>query len=138
VRLIRGVKNQVQARMDSTSDAQVAAQGKALNDSLGTVEQEIYQVKNRSNQDPLNFPIELNNKIAALLGVVQAGNYPPTDQDYEIFRMLSEKLDAQLARMNSVLDAQLPAYNNLLKSKGLEPVTRQMIPQEEPSSDSGS
>ncbi len=138
VRLIRGVKNQVQARMDSSSDAQVAAQGKALNDSLSAVEQEIYQVKNRSNQDPLNFPIKLNNKIAALLGVVQAGDYPPTDPDYEIFRMLSEKLDAQLARMNGILDAQLPAYNDLLKSKGLKPVTREMIPQEEPTPDSGS
>jgi len=31
------------------------------------VEEDLYQVRNRSNQDPLNFPIKLNNQIAALM-----------------------------------------------------------------------
>jgi len=33
---------------------------------LTAVEVEVYQVKNQSGQDPLNYPIKLNNKIAAL------------------------------------------------------------------------
>ena len=45
----------------------------ALADSLmkplTVVEEEVYQVKNRSGQDPLNYPIKLNNKRAALGGI---------------------------------------------------------------------
>jgi hypothetical protein len=33
---------------------------------LSAVEEALYQVRNRSGQDPLNFPIKLNNKLAAL------------------------------------------------------------------------
>lgn len=35
------------------------------------VEEEIYQVRNERNQDPLNYPIRLHNKIGALLGAVE-------------------------------------------------------------------
>ena len=44
------------------------------------MEGEIYQVKNQSNQDPLNFPIKLNNKIAALQGVIESADVRPTEQ----------------------------------------------------------
>ena len=44
--------------------------GTALNKNLTAIEETLYQTKNQSNQDPLNFPIRLNNKLAALGGVV--------------------------------------------------------------------
>ena len=39
---------------------------------IAVVEEEVYNTKLRSGQDPLNFPIRLNNKIAALQGVVES------------------------------------------------------------------
>ena len=47
------------------------AAGDKLTPSLSAVEEEIYQVKNQSNQDPLNFPIKINNRLASLLRVVE-------------------------------------------------------------------
>ena len=47
---------------------------------MTAVEEALYQTKNRSGQDPLNFPIRLNNKLADLVGQVVAGNYAPTDR----------------------------------------------------------
>ncbi|MBK8062591.1 MAG: hypothetical protein IPK33_33170 [Gemmatimonadetes bacterium] len=40
-------------------------------------EQEVYQVKNQSSQDPLNYPIKLNNQIASLAGTVGTGSIAP-------------------------------------------------------------
>ncbi len=53
------------------------------------MEGEIYQYRNRSSQDPLNYPIRLNNKLAALQGIVESGDARPTDQSYAVFKDLS-------------------------------------------------
>ena len=45
--------------------------------------------KLQSSQDPLNFPIKLNNKIAALQGVIESADVRPTEQTYSVFRTLS-------------------------------------------------
>ena len=51
--------------------------GERLTDNLSAVEEEIYQVRNQSGQDPLNFPIKINNRIASLLQVVNRGDGKP-------------------------------------------------------------
>ena len=53
---------------------EVVAAGDTLLKQMTTVEEALYQTKNRSGQDPLNFPIRLNNKLAALLGVAEEEN----------------------------------------------------------------
>jgi hypothetical protein len=86
------------------------------------VEGEIYQVKNQSNQDPLNFPIKLNNKLAALLGVVEGSENRPTDQSYEVFDYLDGLLQGQLDELDRLLGADLGAVNQRLEELGLDPV----------------
>jgi len=89
----------------------VRALAKALTDELTAVEEAIYQTKNRSSQDPLNFPIRLNNKIAALAGVVSQGDNKPTDQAQAVFEELSAALQVQLDRMDAALKQRIPAFN---------------------------
>ncbi len=72
-------------------------------DTLSTIEAEIYQVKNRSGQDPLNFPIKLNNQIAALGRVVMTGDGEPTAQTYEVYKELMVRLAALQARLAAAL-----------------------------------
>ena len=38
----------------------------------------IFQVKNQSGQDPLNFPIRVNNRLAYLRKSVESGDGLPT------------------------------------------------------------
>jgi photosystem II stability/assembly factor-like uncharacterized protein len=83
---------------------------------LSSVEDSLYQTKNQSGQDPLNYPIRLNNKIAALAGVAGSGEARPTDQTVTVFRELSVKLDTELARMKAVLDSSLPRVNAVLRA----------------------
>jgi len=90
-------------------------------DTLTAEEREIYQVRNQSNQDPLNYPIKLNNKIAALAGVA-SGEYRPTKQTYAVFDSLTKALRVRLTTVKSSLDESLPKINALLKAAGLEPI----------------
>ena len=101
---IRAVKDQITARLDKASDPALQTAGKALIEKLTDVEGEIYQHRLRSGQDPLNYPIRLNNKLAALQGTVESGDYRPTDQAQAVFKELSGRLDAQLARMRGTAD----------------------------------
>ena len=82
----------------------IKAAGEALTAKLTDVEGEIYQYRNRSSQDPLNFPIRLNNKLAALQGIVESGDYRPTDQSHAVFKELSGQLDTQLARLDALIN----------------------------------
>ncbi len=119
---IRSLKDQIADRLGKTTDPKITAAGRALTDKLTAIEGEIYQYRNRSSQDPLNFPIRLNNKLAALQGVVESGDNRPTDQSYAVFKELSGRLDAQLAALDSLVKAELAPFNKSLTGKKLEPI----------------
>jgi len=67
---IRSLKTQVADRLSKSQDAQLKAAGDKLVKDLSAVEEDIYQVKNQAGQDPLNFPIKTNNRLASLLSMV--------------------------------------------------------------------
>lgn len=88
-------------------------------EALKDVEEDLYQVKNQSNQDPLNFPIKLNNRLASLRRSVESGEAKPTDGAYKVFNELSNDLEVQLNKLQSILDQNISKVNILLKSKGV-------------------
>jgi hypothetical protein len=124
VLLVRGIKPQIQDRA-SKLDSKTGPTAKALDElekTLSQVEGEIYQVKNQSGQDPLNFPIKLNNKIAALQGVIESADTQPTEQSYEIFQMLSDRLATELLKLDTTVKTKLPQVNQLLQKQKLPPI----------------
>jgi photosystem II stability/assembly factor-like uncharacterized protein len=116
---IRDLKDQIADRVTKANDPKVKAAGDALIEKLTAVEGEIYQYRNRSGQDPLNFPIKLNNKLAALQGIVESGDYRPTDQSKAVFKELSAQLDAQLAKFDTLIRVDLTAFNQMVVKKKL-------------------
>jgi photosystem II stability/assembly factor-like uncharacterized protein len=117
---IRDIKGQVDDRIEQ--DGSVTDPGEELKEKFTAVEGEIYQYRNQSNQDPLNFPIKLNNKIAALMGAVEGVDGAPTRQSYEVFDYLTDQLDARLNELNVLITTDLEEFNRLLREKGLEPI----------------
>ena len=89
-------------------------------------------MRNQSNQDPLNYPIKLNNKIGALMGAVEGVAGRPTAQSYEVFNELSARLDQQLNWLEQILSRDLPAFNEeWVKRLGLPPIERK-VPEAKP------
>jgi hypothetical protein len=116
---IRQINKEAKDRADKANDSTLSAAGASLRDKLSTIEEEIYQVRNRANEDPLNFPIKLNNLIAALERTVETGDYPPTEQDYVVSRILTARLEAVQAKFNEAIKVDLGRFNELLAAHKL-------------------
>ncbi|MDP3774037.1 MAG: glycosyl hydrolase [Gemmatimonadales bacterium] len=112
-----GVSQRSGALSDSAAMRSIRARADSLRRRLSTVEEAIYQVRNRSSQDPLNYPIRLNNKLAALGSVVASGDARPTDQSYAVFEDLSAQLQAQLDRLRAIVETDVPAFNALVRER---------------------
>ncbi|MDE2761253.1 MAG: glycosyl hydrolase [Gemmatimonadota bacterium] len=119
---VRDIKARVGERLEETDDEDIKAQAATVGDNLSAVEAEIYQVRNRSNQDPLNYPIRINNKLAALLGLVEGSESRPTHQSYVVFRRLAGLLDEQIEQLETVILRDVGRLNELLVREGLEPI----------------
>ena len=92
-------------------------------DSVMTnVENNLYQTKNRSSQDPLNYPVKLNDKMANLMGINVGGNYPPTEASRQVFDILSKQAGDELGRWNTVKIVDLPEINRMVREIGVDVV----------------
>jgi len=118
---IRELRKQLDeyARRDSKKVADAA---KALSATLTAVEENLYQTKNRASEDPLNYPIKLNNKLAHVLGVVQSSDNAPTQQSYMVYEDLATQVNAELKKLNVLLTADLAAFNKLIRDENVPAV----------------
>lgn len=91
----------------------------AIDSSLTAIEEALYQTKNESSQDPLNYPIKLTNKLAHLNSLMRIGDYPPTDQAIAVKKELTGQIDQYLDQYESILKNEIPAFNQLVKQKNV-------------------
>ncbi len=133
VNQIRNVRRQAQdlQRRVAGSPAATAVGDafKKLDAKMTPIEEALVQVKSRSSQDPLNFPIKLNNELAALAGEVEAADAAPTKQAQEVFQVLKAELDPQLAAWKQVLATDVPAFNELVKQQNIPAVNPDARPE---------
>ncbi len=119
---IRAIKKQLKDRTEKAKNPDVNAAAERLESKLSAVEEDVYQVRNRSNQDPLNFPIKLNNQLAALMRSIETGDAKPTDSSYAVFRELSARLDVLKAKLDEALKTNLVQVNDVLAGHQLEKI----------------
>jgi photosystem II stability/assembly factor-like uncharacterized protein len=118
IRELREQLNTINKRLKSDSRAKtVGDAGKALDKKMTEVEEALIQTKVKSGQDMLNFPIRLNNQLAALGGVVSSADSAPTQASYEVFGMLSKAIDEQLAQWKAILATDVKSYNDVVKQQ---------------------
>ena len=127
---VRKIRTQLDDRIDKAKQAERDSARKPLTEALQQlrarlteVEESVYQVKNQSGQDPLNFPIKLNNKIGYIAGVIESADTKPTDQTYAAFKELSGELQSQLDTLNTSMTTDVPAVNKLLARKKIPPIS---------------
>jgi photosystem II stability/assembly factor-like uncharacterized protein len=107
---------------DQKGGKEIAEAAKALNARMKEIEETLYQTKNQSNQDPLNYPIRLNNKLAALTGVAASADAVPTAQTYAVYEELVAKINAQLQKLEAVVKTDLPAFNKVVREQEIPAV----------------
>ncbi len=122
---IRSIEDQLKQRAAAARDSGIAQQAALITSKLDEVQQDLYQVRNRSPRDTLNYPIKLNNQLAVLQRLVDMGDYRPTDQDYEVLRELTARLNEILNRLDPVLSTDLAQLNERLAAAKLNPVKAQ-------------
>jgi photosystem II stability/assembly factor-like uncharacterized protein len=119
---IRRVKIQLEDRLGRSDDGALAAAGERLLRNASEVEANIYQVRNRSGQDPLNFPIKVNNRLANLLSMVERGDGAPNEGMREVFAIMVEELSGYTTRLQEIWDTDLATVNAELRRLGLDPL----------------
>ncbi len=119
---IRAMKSHLEGNRDKIPGAEYQETVEPFLSQLSGVEEVLYQVRNQSNQDPLNFPIRLNNRLASLRRSVETGDARPTDGAYKVFGELSEELQAQTTSLAEILKNDLPEINSLLQRHGAAPL----------------
>ena len=113
---LRDVRQQIESfskRLNDNEDYKdVVAKGKDIAKQLSEIEKTLYQTQNQAPQDPLNFPIRLNNRLSALIGVVSGGDNRPTKQAYAVRDELTGLIDAEIAKMNEAIDSGVSDFND--------------------------
>jgi hypothetical protein len=114
--LIREVREQA-TRFEKSEDAKISAELTAMLEKMKVIEEDLYQVQNQSGQDPLNFPIKLNNRLASLQRSVENGQAKPTDAAYVVFEELSKELAGHLSKLDKIINGDLKTLNDKLPQK---------------------
>tara|TARA_B100000686_G_scaffold242741_1_gene251543 strand:+ start:2614 stop:5799 length:3186 start_codon:yes stop_codon:yes gene_type:complete len=118
---IRKVKNDLDYLLTKVSDKpQILAIINDFKNDLYVIENKIHMTKNQSRQDPLNFGIRINNRIAFLLADSQRGDYPPTDQSIEFFNVIKKELEIEISNFKKVLNTYTMQINNMIEDNNIK------------------
>ena len=117
---LRDVRTQVEGwekRVEGRDNAQqVRDAAAALKKTLGEIEEELIQVRSKALEDPLNFPIKLNNKLASLSGAVASADAAPTHQAHAVYDDLSTKIGQHLITLATVIETDISEFNQLVRA----------------------
>jgi photosystem II stability/assembly factor-like uncharacterized protein len=116
IRSTRDQLNALKKRLKSQEKFKtVLASAGDLDKKMTVIEEALYQTKNKSSQDPLNYPIRLNDKLASVAESVATGDFPPTAQSKAVRAELFTAIDAELAKLKGLWEKDLAALNRALK-----------------------
>ncbi|HEX5652003.1 MAG TPA: hypothetical protein VFX58_02950 [Chitinophagaceae bacterium] len=123
IREIRELRTQINdftARQPKDSIKEIKSQADSINKQLTAIEEILYQTKAKSQQDVLNYPIRLNDKLSGLFDAANSGNMPPPKQVRDVFAELSRQSDEQLARLKKIKEVEITKLNKLILDKSVQ------------------
>jgi photosystem II stability/assembly factor-like uncharacterized protein len=128
---IRDIRSQVEATLQKVEKADnteaLLSLGKDLKVTVTDIEEHLYQTKSKSRQDPLNFPIKLNNKLGHVSSTVARGDYRPTEQAVAVASKLTTAINTHLHRLRDLEANELKTFNDLaskMKVRHVQPKIR--------------
>jgi hypothetical protein len=120
IRDVRGQLQQIEKRLAKDEAMKpVVDAAKDLDKKMTAVEEALYQTRNHASEDPLNFPIRLDDKLNGVATSAALGDHRPTAQAVQVKRELTAAIDAELAKLRDIWDADLARFNQLARDKGV-------------------
>ena len=123
IRNVRRQTDDLMKRVQGQPNARVINDAaKSLNAKLTAIEEQLYQTKNQSSQDPLNYPIRLNNRLATLADVVSSADAAPTAQSYVVYDEVTGQINRELQALGQIMRDDLVAFNQLVRDQNIPAV----------------
>ncbi len=123
IRTIRSVRTQVKeiARRSEKAEYHVklGSDCQELSDKLTALEEKLIQTRSESSQDPINYPVKLDNQYSYLYTVVHSQDAYPTQGCYERFDDLNAKLAYHRLQFSSLLQKDIQAFEEIIESAGI-------------------
>ena len=95
----------------------------AYETELSSIENKIHMTKNQSRQDPLNYGIRINNRLAFLMADSQRGDYPPTQQAKQFFKEATQELQVQISALDALIETQTKVINEKVDLEGIKMIS---------------
>ena len=124
IKSIRSVRDQIHGIISSLGEEheEIKQFAEDLIQRMTTIEETIYQTKNQSRQDPLNFPIRLNSKLAGVATNASIGAFRPTDQAIEVRDTLVQQIDQELSDLDMMMKTDVTILNEMVRNANIPAV----------------
>ena len=125
---IRELKSQVDDRVRTLKSSNRREAGVAITMAtdlaakLSAVEGELYQVKNQSGQDALNYPSKLAERVSGLGSIAGGTDARPTAQTHAVFGMFAPQMQKQLLDYRKAMRDDLAKVNAALRAAGVREI----------------
>jgi hypothetical protein len=118
IKKVRDIREQVKnissraGKAGFSKDIKTAAE--KLEKKLDSLEEDLIQTKNESDQDPINYQVKLDNQLAYLYSAVQSQDSKPTQAIFDRFKDLNEQLTKAEVIFKSLLENEIKDFEKLL------------------------
>ncbi|HTU35728.1 MAG TPA: hypothetical protein VMF66_18140 [Candidatus Acidoferrum sp.] len=102
---------------DDASAKEIVSAIDAVDQKAGSIEDVLYEPKAKTSEELLNFPTELNSKIAYLEDEVDFGDGAPTEQFQQMAREYLQELQQQIGKWRQLRENELAALNRQIEQK---------------------
>lgn len=123
IREIRSVREQLEGTAGRAEEAGhgegLVARADSIAGALTAVEEELMQTNNESGQDPINYPPQLDNQYAYLLGFVAGPEGRPNEGARVRFDDLNAEWAELRSRLHGILEEDVAAFNQTLEERGV-------------------
>ena len=121
---IRKVKNDLDYLTKKTKEKnKIQKSIKDFRTNMDVIENNIHMTKNQSRQDPLNYGIRINNRLAFLMADSQRGDYPPTDQSMEFFSEITQELNTEIDSLNRLMEEYVTKINDQVSENKIQMIS---------------
>ena len=117
---IREARDQINKVKDISDNEEIQARADEVLEKMSAIEKSLYQTKNQSAQDPLNYPIKLNNRLGHLNSLEGIGDFKPTDQAIQFKNEVISLIDSELSKLEAIWDSDIPALNTLVRNNAVD------------------